>query len=96
MQALIVSTQETLFGKTSDWQPDFSGDRGARVWFPDLIKEGEWHHVVVVFNRQILKNTTFSLYGEMSFLPAAKGAGQGVMRPGKAGRDFYLRRSQQV
>ena len=25
--------------KSSDWHPDFTGDFGARVWFPDLIKE---------------------------------------------------------
>lgn len=30
--------------------------------FTDLIKEGEWHHVIVVLNRQVLKNSSFSLY----------------------------------
>jgi hypothetical protein len=39
--------------KSSDWHPDFTGDFGVRVWFPDLIKEGEWHHVVIVLNRQV-------------------------------------------
>ena len=34
----------------------------SRIWFPDLIKEGEWHHVIVVLNRQVLKNSSFSLY----------------------------------
>ena len=46
----------------SDWQPEFSGDSGVRVWFPDLIKEGEWHHLIVVLNRQVIKNSSFSLY----------------------------------
>ncbi len=23
--------------KSSDWHPDFTGDFGARVWFPDLV-----------------------------------------------------------
>jgi hypothetical protein len=40
--------------KSSDWHPDFTGDFGARVWFPDLIKEGEWHHIVIVLNRQVV------------------------------------------
>ena len=48
--------------KSSDWHPDFTGDFGARVWFPDLIKEGEWHHIVIVLNRQVIKNSTFSLF----------------------------------
>ena len=48
--------------KSTDWQPEFSGDKGTRIWFPDLIKEGEWHHLVVVLNRQVLKNATFSLF----------------------------------
>jgi len=26
------------------------------------IKEGEWHHIVIVLNRQVLKNSTFSLF----------------------------------
>ena len=32
------------------------------MWFPDLIKEGEWHHLIVVLNRQVIKNSSFSLY----------------------------------
>ena len=62
-KALILSVQETPFAKAGgDWQPEFSGEYGTRVWFPDLIKEGEWHHLVVVLNRQVLKNASFSLY----------------------------------
>ncbi len=61
-KALIVSANEVPLSKNSDWQPEFTGDNGVRIWFPDLIKEGEWHHVVFVLNRQILKNSTFSLF----------------------------------
>eukprot|EP00094_Tigriopus_californicus_P005213 TCALIF_05026-PB protein Name:"Similar to WDFY3 WD repeat and FYVE domain-containing protein 3 (Homo sapiens)" AED:0.04 eAED:0.04 QI:7/0.93/0.68/1/1/1/16/134/3650 len=61
-KALMISTQEASLNKSMDWQPEFSGDRGCRIWFPDLIKEGEWHHIVVVLNRQVLKNSSFSLY----------------------------------
>lgn len=46
----------------SDFQPDYSGEYGARIWFPDLIKEGEWHHIVVVLNRSTLKNPTSSVF----------------------------------
>jgi hypothetical protein len=61
-KALIVSTNEVPLAKACDWQPDFTGDHGARIWFPDLIKEGEWHHLVIVLNRQVLKNSSFSLF----------------------------------
>ena len=61
-KAFIISTQETPLSKNSDWQPEFVGENGLRVWFPDLIKEGEWHHLVIVLNRQVLKNSSFSLY----------------------------------
>ena len=47
---------------SNDWQPEVNGDWGVRVWFPDIMKEGEWHHLVFVFNRQVLKNSSFTLY----------------------------------
>ena len=48
----------------SDYQPDVNPatDTGARIWFPDVIKEGEWHHLAIVLNRQVIKNSSFSLY----------------------------------
>ena len=61
-KALIVSTNEVPLSKPCDWQPEFTMDHGTRIWFPDLIKEGEWHHLVVVLNRQVLKNSSFSLF----------------------------------
>ena len=62
-KAFIVSVQETPLARAgTDWQPDFTGENGVRVWFPDLIKEGEWHHLVIVLNRQVIKNSSFSLY----------------------------------
>lgn len=45
-----------------EWEPDGTGDNGARIWCPDLLHEGQWHHLVAVFNRQVLKNSSFSLY----------------------------------
>lgn len=32
------------------------------MWCPDILQEGQWHHLVVVLNRAVLKNSTFSLY----------------------------------
>lgn len=62
-KALLVSTQETALPKgSSDWEPDVSGDSGARIWNPDLIQEGHWHHLALVWSRAVLKSSQFSLY----------------------------------
>lgn len=64
-KAVIVTTQETPLTHTSaDWEPDCQGltDSCARIWCPDLLQEGTWHHLVVVLNRAVLKNSSFSLY----------------------------------
>lgn len=45
-----------------EWEPEGSGEHGARVWCPDILQEGQWHHLVVVLNRAVLKNSSFSLY----------------------------------
>ena len=61
-KAIIVSSQESAIDQSNDWQPEFSGEWGARVWFPDIMKEGEWHHLVFVFSKQLIKNSSFTLY----------------------------------
>lgn len=62
-KAIIVSTQETLVPhNVGEWEPENSGDSSARVWCPDLLHEGQWHHLVVVLNRAVLKNSSFSLF----------------------------------
>ena len=61
-KAIIVSSQESAIDQSNDWQPEFSGEWGARVWFPDIMKEGEWHHLVFVFSKQVIKNSSFTLY----------------------------------
>ena len=58
MSLLIPSSYDPLFQESStdqnnDWQPEFSGDWGARVWFPDIMKEGEWHHLTFTFSKQV-------------------------------------------
>ncbi|XP_050525205.1 WD repeat and FYVE domain-containing protein 3 isoform X2 [Daktulosphaira vitifoliae] len=62
-RALTISTQETPVSITnSDWEPEVIGDSCARIWYPDLVQEGQWHHIAIVLNRAVLKNSSFSLY----------------------------------
>jgi len=83
-KALLVSTQETVLPKgSSDWEPEVNGDFGARIWNPDLIQEGQWHHLALVWNRAVLKNSQFSLYvdgqlvhsGKMHYISQNPGGG---------------------
>lgn len=62
-KAIIVSTQEThLPPNVGEWEPDGTGDSSARIWCPDVLHEGQWHHLAVVLNRAVLKNSSFSLF----------------------------------
>ncbi|XP_034186854.1 WD repeat and FYVE domain containing 3 bchs isoform X3 [Osmia lignaria lignaria] len=68
-KAIIVSTLETpmpqnvlCYLDVGEWEPEGSGECGARVWCPDLLHEGQWHHIAIVLNRAVLKNSSFSLY----------------------------------
>ncbi|KAG8229679.1 hypothetical protein J437_LFUL010268 [Ladona fulva] len=56
------SLQSPELNGAAEWEPDVMGDAGARVWCPDLLQEGQWHHLVLVLNRAVLKNSSFSLY----------------------------------
>uniref|UniRef100_A0A1B0A860 WD repeat and FYVE domain-containing protein 3 n=1 Tax=Glossina pallidipes TaxID=7398 RepID=A0A1B0A860_GLOPL len=64
-KAIVVSTQETLVAPSKslgDWEPEGADDNNARIWCPDLLHEGQWHNLVVVLNRAVLKNSSLSLY----------------------------------
>ncbi|KAF6208270.1 hypothetical protein GE061_016724 [Apolygus lucorum] len=62
-KAIIVTTQETPLAHTGpDWEPEAVSDWTARVWCPDLLQEGHWHHLVFVLNRAVLKNSALSIY----------------------------------
>ena len=62
-KAIIVSTQETIVPQNiGEWEPEGVGDNSARIWCPDLLHEGQWHHLVVILNRAVLKNSSFSLF----------------------------------
>lgn len=58
----IISFIDLCFLDVREWEPEGSGEYGARVWCPDILQEGQWHHIVVVLNRAVLKNSSFSLY----------------------------------
>ncbi|XP_076043582.1 WD repeat and FYVE domain containing 3 bchs isoform X2 [Oratosquilla oratoria] len=65
-KALTVSTLETPMPQPGqgvrEWEPEMSGDFGCREWFPDLLTEGQWHHLVITLNRAVLKNSSLSIY----------------------------------
>jgi WD repeat and FYVE domain-containing protein 3 len=71
-KAIIVSTQETLPPNNGEWEPDGTGDNSARIWCPDVLQEGQWHHLVVVLNRAVLKNSSFSLFLDGQHMHTAK------------------------
>ncbi|XP_026315295.1 WD repeat and FYVE domain-containing protein 3 isoform X1 [Hyposmocoma kahamanoa] len=87
-KAIIVSTQETLLPhNVGEWEPEGSGECGARVWCPDLQHEGQWHHLALVLNRAVLKNSSFSLYldgqhmhsGKLHYVSANPGGGAATL-----------------
>lgn len=47
---------------SADWEPEVIGDGCIRIWCPELIQESQWHHIVLVLNRAVLKNSSVSLY----------------------------------
>ncbi|XP_063625068.1 WD repeat and FYVE domain-containing protein 3 isoform X6 [Cydia splendana] len=87
-KAIIISTQETMVPhNVGEWEPEGSGECGARVWCPDLQHEGQWHHLVLVLNRAVLKNSSFSLYldgqhmhsGKLHYVSANPGGGAATL-----------------
>lgn len=63
MKRLVSSlTVIILFIDIGEWEPEGTEECGARVWCPDLLHEGQWHHIAIVLNRAVLKNSSFSLY----------------------------------
>lgn len=59
---LKSDTTKILYLDNGEWEPEGTGECGARVWCPDLLHEGQWHHIAIVLNRAVLKNSSFSLY----------------------------------
>lgn len=46
----------------AEWEPELLGEGCGKIRCPDMFQEGQWHHVVLVLNRAVLKNSTFSMY----------------------------------
>lgn len=76
-KALLISTQEIpIFGDneigSSGFPHSFDADHHLRVWSPELIQEGQWHHIAVVLNRALLKNSTVSVYIDGQLIASQK------------------------
>jgi len=62
-RALTVSTQETLLFDNNTRSDDrHDPDCNLRIWTPELIIEGKWHHIVVTMNRSLMKQSTIHVY----------------------------------
>ncbi|XP_014681660.1 PREDICTED: WD repeat and FYVE domain-containing protein 3-like isoform X2 [Priapulus caudatus] len=74
-RAMFVSTAETVLPQQGDSaslaDPPLSDDV-VRFWCPELIQEGQWHHIVLVLNRAVLKNSSVSLYVDGQLLNTQK------------------------
>ena len=76
-KALIISTQEIpIFTENESGLSSipiaFDSDYHMRVWSPELIQEGHWHHVAVVLNRALLKNSTVNVYIDGQLITSQK------------------------
>ncbi|CAG2101979.1 unnamed protein product [Medioppia subpectinata] len=76
-KALLISTQEiAIFGDaevgSSGFPHSFDADHHLRVWSPELIQEGQWHHIAVILNRALLKNSTVSVYIDGQLIASQK------------------------
>ncbi|KAL3875787.1 hypothetical protein ACJMK2_033704 [Sinanodonta woodiana] len=65
-KSLIVCTQETCMPQSAasfdDSDPKLN-DNTTRFWHPEFDQEGQWHHLVLIFNRAgIMKNSNVSLF----------------------------------
>nr|XP_033770548.1 WD repeat and FYVE domain-containing protein 3 isoform X3 [Geotrypetes seraphini] len=76
-RSLIISTKEELLQNYVD---DFSEESSfyeilpccARFRCGDLILEGQWHHLVVVMSKGMLKNSTVALYIDGQLINSVK------------------------
>ncbi|XP_043915423.1 WD repeat and FYVE domain-containing protein 3 [Protopterus annectens] len=76
-KSLTVSTKEELL---QDYVDDFSEEQSfyeilpccARFRCSDLISEGQWHHLVLVMSKGMLKNSTATLYFDGQLVSTVK------------------------
>ncbi|KPM06463.1 PH domain associated with Beige/BEACH domain containing protein [Sarcoptes scabiei] len=60
-QVMTISTQEVPIFCDSNASVNLDSDHNVRINCPELI-EDNWHHIVVVLNRALLKNSTVSVF----------------------------------
>lgn len=62
-RALTISTQETLLFD-NEIRPDAQHDPDCfvRIWTPETLFEGRWHHIAVTMNKSNAKQSTIQLY----------------------------------
>ncbi|UYV62149.1 WDFY3 [Cordylochernes scorpioides] len=70
-RALLVSTHEAPLTQVIGLEPE-TDNSSVRVWCPELLQEGQWHHLVVVLNRAVLKNSSVSIYVDGQFASTHK------------------------
>ncbi|XP_071954048.1 WD repeat and FYVE domain-containing protein 3-like isoform X2 [Antedon mediterranea] len=58
---LVISSLERPFSKAVADEAS-SNDYTVKVWCPELSQEGQWHHLVVVLNRAVMKSSSVSIY----------------------------------
>ncbi|XP_042903173.1 WD repeat and FYVE domain-containing protein 3 isoform X2 [Parasteatoda tepidariorum] len=63
-KALLISTTETMMHQSTgvDWEPEEREECCVRIWCPELLQEGQWHHLAIILNRAVLKNSSVSVY----------------------------------
>lgn len=62
-RALTVSTQEALlFDNDSRLDAQLDPDCNLRIWTPELILEGVWHHIAVTINRMSTKQSNINVF----------------------------------
>lgn len=78
-RALLISTQETpIFGDGDLLQPpcpiSMDSDHNLRIWNPESLslQQGQWHHIAVVLNRALLKNSTTTVYIDGNVITSQK------------------------
>ncbi|XP_033108223.1 WD repeat and FYVE domain-containing protein 3-like isoform X3 [Anneissia japonica] len=58
---LVISSLERPVSKAVGDEAA-SNDYTVKVWCPELAQEGQWHHLVVVLNRAVMKSSSISIY----------------------------------
>ncbi|KAH7637627.1 ph domain associated with beige/beach domain containing protein [Dermatophagoides farinae] len=61
-KTMTISTQELPIFTTMTMQMNLDSDHNVRFPVPELTTTNSWHHIVIVLNRALLKNSTICVY----------------------------------